>query len=145
VDPEDRFRWDGGKANVNLAKHGISFLVARSALRDPAILIWPDIGHEEADERTIMIGMDVRARLLFLVTEELPDGTIRVISARRATKREEHAYTTGIRRVRRRQRPLRDLTACRAACPAPDPRRAASPAAVIDSLRSEQEPLRCVS
>jgi uncharacterized DUF497 family protein len=96
VDPEDRCRWNGTKANLNLAKHGISFLVARSALRDPGIRIWPDIEHGDADERTIMIGMDVHARLLFPVTEEMPDGTIRVISARRATKREEHAYTTGI-------------------------------------------------
>jgi uncharacterized DUF497 family protein len=92
VNPEQRVSWNGRKANRNLAKHGISFLVARSALRDPAIRIWPDIDHGDAYDRTVMIGMDVHARLLFLVTE---DGTIRVISARRATKREEHACTTG--------------------------------------------------
>ena len=43
-----------------------------------------------------MLGMDVHGRLVLMVTQELPDGTIRLISARRATKREEHAYTTGI-------------------------------------------------
>ena len=42
-----------------------------------------------------MLGVDLHGRLLFLVTKELPDGTIRLISARRATKREEDAYTTG--------------------------------------------------
>jgi uncharacterized protein len=96
VNPEQRVSWNGREANRNLAKHGISFLDARSALRDPAIRIWPDIDHGDAYDRTVMIGMDVHARLLFLVTEETEDGTIRVISARRATKREEHAYTTGI-------------------------------------------------
>ena len=96
MDPEDRVRWHERKANRNLAKHGVSFLDAVSALRDPAIRIWPDLDHGDADERIIMIGMDVHAWLLFLVTKEMPGGTIRVISARRATKREEHAYTTGI-------------------------------------------------
>ena len=42
-----------------------------------------------------MLGIDLHGRLLFLVTQELPDGTIRLISARRATKREEDVCTTG--------------------------------------------------
>jgi len=57
---------------------------------------WPDIAHSDTEDRLIVIGMDLHGRLLFLVTKELPDGTIRLISARRATKREEHAYATGI-------------------------------------------------
>ena len=96
MDPEGRVTWDPRKASVNLAKHEISFIAARSALRDPAIRVWVDVRHADHDDRFIMIGVDLHDRLLYLVTQELPDGTIRLISARRATKRERHAYWTGL-------------------------------------------------
>jgi len=92
---QDRVSWSTRKANANAAKHGVSFLAARSALRDPSLRIWPDIDHQDVEDRFVMLGIDLHGRLLFMVTQELPDGTIRLISARRATKREEDVYTTG--------------------------------------------------
>jgi len=93
MDP-DRVRWHSGKANANLAKHGVSFMAALSVLGDPHLRTWPDPSRHHED-RDIVLGIDLHGRLLFLVTQELPDGTIRLISARRATKRERNAYTTG--------------------------------------------------
>jgi uncharacterized DUF497 family protein len=92
----DRLTWDVRKARANLARHGITFAEAWSALGDPSIRAWPDSAHSDAEDRLIVLGMDLHGRLLFIVTKELPDGTIRLIPARRATKREEHAYTTGL-------------------------------------------------
>jgi uncharacterized DUF497 family protein len=92
----DRASWDARKARANLARHGITFVEAWSALGDPSIRTWPDIAHSDVEDRLIVLGIDLHGRLLFLVTRELPDGTIRLISARRATKREEYAYTTGL-------------------------------------------------
>jgi uncharacterized DUF497 family protein len=91
-----RLIWDVHKARANLRLHGITFIEAWSALGDPSIRTWPDTAHGDAEDRLIVPGMDLHGRLLFLVTRELPDRTIRLISARRATKREEPAYTTGL-------------------------------------------------
>ena len=96
MDPSD-VSWHDRKASANWAKHHITFLDAKAALRDPGVRVWVDAEHEPLGDRFHHLGLDWHGRLLFLVTEQKPDGTIRLISARRATKREEHAYTTGFR------------------------------------------------
>jgi hypothetical protein len=55
------FEWDDQKARNNLAKHGVSFEEAQSALVDPAAVFFSDDDFDE--ERFIAIGMSIRARL----------------------------------------------------------------------------------
>jgi uncharacterized DUF497 family protein len=90
-----RHRWDKQKGRVSLAKHGVSFDEAKSALKDPHHVSRIDIEHADNEERLLTIGYSSRGRLLAVVTAETVEGIIRIISARRATKRERHAYETG--------------------------------------------------
>ena len=90
----EQFDWDEWKAAVNRAKHGVSFEEATSALRDPSRISRLDIDHADIEERVLTIGYSTRGRLLAVVTAEPRQGSIRIISARRATKRERHAYET---------------------------------------------------
>jgi uncharacterized DUF497 family protein len=90
-----RYRWDRWKERVNLAKHGISFEEAKTVLEDPGRVSRLDLDHADIEERSLTVGYSYRRRLLAVVTAEPPQGSIRIISARRATKRERHAYESG--------------------------------------------------
>jgi uncharacterized DUF497 family protein len=76
-------------------KHGISFAEAFTALWDPLAVTFED--PEERDEvREITVGHSERQRLLMVVHTERAENTIRIISARAATKRERKQYEEGI-------------------------------------------------
>jgi uncharacterized DUF497 family protein len=83
------------RPKANRAKHGVSFEEAKSALTDPGRVSRLDLDHADIEERFLTVGYSSRGRLLAVVTAEQPQGIIRIISARRATKRERHAYETG--------------------------------------------------
>lgn len=84
-----RYEWDDRKARSNLEKHGVDFADAVSVLEDELALTIPD---EEADERRfITIGEDSLRRIVVVIFTERAD-RIRIISARRATKREREQY-----------------------------------------------------
>ena len=88
-----RFEWDPRKAAANRRKHGISFEEASTAFSDELGLIIPDPDHSDDEDRFILLGLSVALRLLVVVhcfREE--DGVIRIISARKATKRESRDY-----------------------------------------------------
>ncbi len=85
------FEWDPDKARANLAKHGVGFLEATAVLGDPLSLTIPDPGHSEGEQRFVSVGMSDRQRLLVVAHTELGE-RIRIISARRATRREQRAY-----------------------------------------------------
>lgn len=86
------FDWDRRKALRNLAKHGVSFDEARSVFGDPLSSTIPDPAHSSpTEERFAIIGSSHRGRLLVVI--HLDHGhTIRIISARRATRHERNAY-----------------------------------------------------
>jgi uncharacterized DUF497 family protein len=84
------FVWDSNKASTNLRKHGIPFEQAAEAFFDPFLKLVDASGHEEA--RDAIIGMDIRWNFLFVVHIELEDDAIRIISARKATRRERAYY-----------------------------------------------------
>ena len=84
------FMWDNTKAAANLRIHGILFEQATEAFFDPFLKLIDASRHEEA--RDAIIGMDTRWNLLFVVHIELEDEAIRIISARRATRRERAYY-----------------------------------------------------
>jgi uncharacterized DUF497 family protein len=88
----DEFEWDATKAAANLAKHEVSFEMAREVFNDQLAVDWLE-GHEEGEERFNVLGM-VSNRLL-LVVYTMRNGTIRIISARPATPYEKRLYHEG--------------------------------------------------
>jgi uncharacterized DUF497 family protein len=84
-----RFTWDARKAAANLKKHGVSFEEASTAFEDELGAYYPDSLYED---RFILIGYSQRQRLLYVVHAEVQQKTIRIISARKATKHEKTRY-----------------------------------------------------
>ena len=94
------FEWDPKKAKSNFRKHSISFERAATIFRDPNLLSIPDEEHSESEERWITIGLDETGILLVLsykfenLSAEI--SRIRIISARKATRKETEQYEKGI-------------------------------------------------
>jgi uncharacterized protein len=87
------FTWDPGKGIANLKKHGVSFEEARSAFFDEDAIEFYDTSHSKEEDRFLLLGMSARARLLLIChCYRESEGTIRIISARRATKSESRHY-----------------------------------------------------
>ena len=86
------FTWDPRKAASNQKKHGVTFEEAATVFADPLALAIQDELHEE---RTVLLGLSERVRVLLVVHVELDDDTIRLISARRATAHERRRYEEG--------------------------------------------------
>lgn len=83
--------WDSDKASSNLKKHGIGFEEATSALLDPLALAQEDSDSEQ-EARWILIGMSAKGRLLTVVYALRNEERIRLISARKATRKEAAHY-----------------------------------------------------
>jgi len=84
------FEWDDEKARANLAKHDVSFEEAMTVFLDDLAVPFADIGEPG---RLVLIGESRLGRLILVVfTERLAKRTLRIVSARRATKREQRAY-----------------------------------------------------
>jgi uncharacterized DUF497 family protein len=87
------FAWDAAKARTNLRKHGISFEEAQTVFSDDNAVLVADPDHAAEEERFILIGLSGALRVLVVVHGEPgPDRTIRLISARRATRSERDQY-----------------------------------------------------
>ncbi|MEG4319291.1 MULTISPECIES: BrnT family toxin [unclassified Microcoleus] len=84
-----RYQWDKDKAATNLSKHGIDFADAVSVFSDDLAITTQDERFDE--EPFITIGMDVFGQVLILVYT-FRGNQIRVISARKATRRERKQY-----------------------------------------------------
>jgi uncharacterized protein len=89
------FEWDPRKARVNLAKHGVSFGEASTVFGDPLSLTIPDPEHSQAEQRYVTMGTAFTSKLLVVVHAERGDN-IRIISARRASRREHRSYEEDI-------------------------------------------------
>lgn len=87
---DGQFQWDDRKAAANLAKHNISFEMARDAFRDPFALDWSDETQDPTEPRFSLLGM-VEGRLLF-VGYTVRGDCIRIITARRAEPFERRRY-----------------------------------------------------
>lgn len=91
-----RFEWDERKASANRIKHGVSFEEAITAFDDPYALIAPDPRHSSAsEERTWLIGESDTGVLVVVFTVREAGGVTRLISARRASRRERKRYEEG--------------------------------------------------
>jgi uncharacterized DUF497 family protein len=85
------FTWDAGKASANLEIHGVSFSEAATCFGDPLSLTIGDPLHSKEEDRFVLIGQSFSGRLLVVVHSER-SGSIRIISAREATRRERRDY-----------------------------------------------------
>jgi uncharacterized DUF497 family protein len=85
------FEWDQNKARTNLVKHGVSFAEAATVFADPLSRTIPDPDHSQAEDRWIVLGQTNQKKLLVVVYTERGDN-IRMISARRASRRERKQY-----------------------------------------------------
>ena len=85
------FEWDENKASSNFAKHRVSFDEASSVFGDPLSITISDPAHSQAEDRFIIIGNSHRQKLLVVVHTDRGDN-IRIISARRASRRERKTY-----------------------------------------------------
>jgi uncharacterized DUF497 family protein len=84
------FVWNQTKAQENLRKHGVPFKQAAEAFFDPFLRIVDASLDNEA--REAIIGMDERWNLLIVVHIAFEDESVRLISARKATRNERRVY-----------------------------------------------------
>ena len=87
------FDWDAAKAAANFQEHGVSFEEARSVFYDEFAVQFFDEEHSGSEACFLLLGMSTAARLLLVCHCERHEGnTIRIISARKSTKREAGFY-----------------------------------------------------
>ncbi|MEO1300027.1 MAG: BrnT family toxin [Cyanobacteria bacterium J06636_16] len=87
------FEWDDRKAQQNEQKHGISFEEAQTAFYDENARLTPDPDHFQDEDRYVLLGLSAVLRVLIVChVYRHDDEVIRIISARKATKREQQQY-----------------------------------------------------
>ena len=88
-----RFIYDEKKDKINRQKHGISFSEAKTVFYDENARLIHDPGHSIDEERFIILGISNKFRLLLVVhCYRENEDTIRIISARKASKNERKQY-----------------------------------------------------
>ena len=93
------FEWDENKSQNNKKKHRLSFDEILGVFDDPNLLDWYDKGHsDESEDRYHCIG-SLEGFLVILVVITDKEGTIRIISARKATPKEEAKYYEYIKKT----------------------------------------------
>ena len=94
-----KFEWDPAKEDANARKHKVSFRRAATVFRDPNQLSIYDEEHSEQEDRWVTMGFDSGGVLRVVVHtfERIGEGLceIRIISARKATRREARQYEEG--------------------------------------------------
>jgi len=87
------FEWDPGKARSNFKKHGVSFEEAKSIFYDGYAIQFDDERNSEEEDRFFMLGFSNELRVLIVCHCERYSGeAIRIMSARKATKKERDYY-----------------------------------------------------
>ena len=80
------------KARANLRKHGVSFLEAITAFSEWGAPVNGDMLHSIQEDRFIIVGMSELQRLITVAFTYRDEETVRIISARRANRREQQIY-----------------------------------------------------
>ena len=95
---EVKFSWDQAKAESNKQKHKIAFEEATSVFYDPKAIRLDDPDHSEREQRFLIIGMSWSLKILIVShCYRESEEEIRIINARKATKKEKNTYTRGLR------------------------------------------------
>ena len=88
-----KFEWDENKAAINLRKHKIGFALAATVFDDPYALIALDTKHSSsAEKREWIIGMSEDGVLVVVFTKRYLGQVYRIISARKASRKERKVY-----------------------------------------------------
>ena len=98
VDKAASFQWDEGNADKNWIKHGISQTEIEQTFFNLPFLVFDDGRHSQNEERFYALGRTDEGKGLFIVFTYRDTSLIRVISARRMTKREKQYYNAGEKR-----------------------------------------------
>ena len=85
------FSWDKNKAKINQHKHDVSFAEASTVFGDPLSITIDDQEHSDYEKRFVIVGCSLNMEVLIVIHTD-NEGTIRIISARKATKRERSLY-----------------------------------------------------
>jgi len=85
------FEWDEEKADKNLKKHGVGFNEAKTVFNDPFSLTIYDPDHSVNEHRYVDIGLSSKGRLIVVSYSEKGE-RVRIISCRKAAKKERKAY-----------------------------------------------------
>ena len=87
------FTWDEEKQKANIRKHGVTFIEAATVFDDDNALVRDDPDHSQDEDRFIIIGFSENARLLIVChCYRTDDSIIRIISARKADRKERKEY-----------------------------------------------------
>ena len=93
IDDNVKFEWDEEKSIENQRTHGVSFEEAGTVFQDPNASVYFDEDHSVKEERFIIVGFSIKIRVLMVVHCLREEGEIiRIISARKATKKEIQEY-----------------------------------------------------
>ena len=86
-----KFEWDKDKASRNQRKHGVPFSEALTVFRDALSLTYSDIVHSTGEDRFLIIGLSSHGNVL-VISHTFRNDVVRIISARKATKKEQSFY-----------------------------------------------------
>ncbi len=91
------FSWDNEKNKINSGKHGVSFEEAQTVFFDENAIEYDDPDHSAHEERFLILGVSSRLRVLIVChCYRKSESEIRVISARKATRKEQRNYNRGV-------------------------------------------------
>jgi uncharacterized DUF497 family protein len=84
------------RAKSNQRKHGVSFDEACTVFDDAGATIFQDEDHSNGEEREIIVGSSILDRMLLVSFTERSVDPVRIVSARKATRREQKDYEENI-------------------------------------------------
>jgi uncharacterized DUF497 family protein len=90
-----KFEWDPNKESINIKKHGVTFEQAAYVFADQFSLSMFDDEHSDQEERWVILGKSNNEMILLVIhtfRNSEDEETVRIISARKATKHEEKTY-----------------------------------------------------
>jgi len=91
-----KFAWDEKKNRINQRKHGVTFEEAQTVFFDETAIEYFDPEHSKNENRFILLGMSIRLRVIIVCyCYREDDSVIRIISVRKATKKERKIYPGG--------------------------------------------------
>ena len=90
-----KFEWDEAKNTLNIEKHGLDFADAKDIFQSPMLSIL-DTRYDYGEKRWIGIGL-LRGRVVTVIFTELGRETTRIISLRKAVKRERIRYEQALK------------------------------------------------
>jgi len=97
-----QFEWDQRKAALNEKKHGVTFREAMTTFDDPQLVIFDDLDHSIVEKSELLVRTSNRVRLL-ITSFTMREEAVRIISSRRASKKERLTYYENLEKKNERK------------------------------------------